>query len=226
MGWMQRNMRWLFLGGIIVLVLSTGAGVMALNGPTPDPVMPTPTTSASPEATGTEDPDATPTEEPITRTYSAPPVMEIDEDATYEAVITTAKGTVTVLMDPREAPVYTNNFVFLARNRFFDGLTFHRQVSDFVVQGGDPQGTGFGGPGYLLPEEENNLPFAAGVISMAKSAQGVNGSQFFITLTPQPGLQDDFTVFGQVTEGMDVVLALAPGDVIERVEIVESESEE
>ncbi|MQC47675.1 MAG: peptidylprolyl isomerase [Chloroflexi bacterium] len=163
--------------------------------------------------------------------YSAPPPMTIDVEREYDAVFHTARGTFTVALDPQAAPGYVNNFVFLAQNRFFDGLTFHRVIPGFVAQGGDPEGTSSGGPGYFLPEEKNSLPMETGVISMAKSSQGVSGSQFFITLAPQPGLAADFDVFGRVTEGMDVVTALAArdpsqpnqprGDVIERVEIIE-----
>lgn len=231
MGWMQRNTRWMFLAGIVVLVLSLGAGVFALDSGTTDPATPTPmpTTTATLEPTSTA--EATPTEEPIQRTFAAAPEMSIDPAKTYEAVFTTSKGSFTVTLDPVNAPSYTNNFVFLAQNRFYDGLTFHRVLQGFVAQGGDPEGTGFGGPGYILPAETNSLPFDKGVISMATSANGVSGSQFFITLAPQPGLQGDFTVFGRVTAGMDVVEALtlrdpsqpnqpAP-DVIERVLIVE-----
>lgn len=212
MGWMQRNSRWLFLGGIVVLVLSMGAGVIALNSPTPEAATPTPTASATetPEATSTT--EATPTEETIQRTYSAPPPMTIDPAKTYEAVFTTSKGSFTVTLDAENAPSYTNNFVFLAENQFFDGLTFHRVLEGFVAQGGDPEGTGFGGPGYVLPKETNSLPFEEGIISMAASAAGVSGSQFFITLAPQPGLEGDFTAFGRVTSGMNVVKALTLRD--------------
>jgi len=97
-----------------------------------------------------------------------------------------------------------NNFVFLARNDFYDGLTFHRVIAGFMAQGGDPEGQGFGGPGYDLVEEKNELEFGVGVLSMAKGAQ-VSGSQFFITLAATPFLEGDFTVFGQVIEGLDVL---------------------
>ena len=122
-------------------------------------------------------------------------------------------------------------FVFLARNRFYEGLTFHRVVPGFVAQAGDPTASGFGGSGYQLPEERNALPFEMGVISMAKAGSIVDGAQFFITLAPTPGLAADFTVFGRVTAGMDVLQALtprdpgqstAPGDLILEIEIIES----
>ncbi|MDO9443723.1 MAG: peptidylprolyl isomerase [Dehalococcoidia bacterium] len=212
MGWMQRNSRWLFLGGIVVLVLSMGAGVIALNSPTPEAATPTPAATATETAEATATAEATPTEDAITRNYAAPPEMTIDPTKTYEAVFTTSKGSFTVTLDAENAPSYTNNFVFLAENEFFDGLTFHRVLEGFVAQGGDPEGTGFGGPGYVLPQETNSLPFEEGIISMAASAAGVSGSQFFITLAPQPGLEGDFTAFGRVTSGMNVVKALTLRD--------------
>jgi peptidylprolyl isomerase len=121
-------------------------------------------------------------------------------------------GEVRIELLAKEAPKTVNNFVFLAKNRFFDGLTFHRVLENFVAQGGDPLGSGFGGPGYFLEVERNSVPLAAGTIAMAKSNAGVSGSQFFITLVPQPGLQPDFTAFGRVTAGMDVVNQITKRD--------------
>lgn len=236
MGWMQRNMRLLFLTGIVVLFLSLGAGTFfSLNGGstrTPDQT-PTPTPTPSPSATAT--PTATPTA-PATptpqRTYSAVPAMAIDQSKQYEAVIALEKGgEIRIELLAKDAPKTVNNFVFLAKNRFFDGLTFHRVLEGFVAQGGDPQGTGFGGPGYFLEVEKNSVPLAAGVIAMAKSNAGVSGSQFFITLAPQPSLQADFTAFGRVTAGMDIARSITlrdpskpnqpKADVIKSVTIVE-----
>lgn len=206
MGWMQRNMRLLFIGGIAVLLLSLGAGTFLSVNPRPPRETPTPT--ATPEGSATPTPAATPQ-----RTYSAPPPMTIDQNKQYEAVIALDKGgEIRVELLAKEAPKTVNNFVFLAKNRFFDGLTFHRVLENFVAQGGDPQGGGFGGPGYYLDVERNSVPLAAGTIAMAKSPAGVSGSQFFITLTPQPGLQSDFTAFGRVTAGMDVVNQITKRD--------------
>jgi len=156
--------------------------------------------------------------------------MEIDPSNRYEAVIRTERGDIRVELLPGEAPGYVNNFVFLARNRFYDGLTFHRVLTGFVAQGGDPTGGGAGGPGYSLEEETNELPFDAGVISMAKST-AVSGSQFFITLEPTPFLEPDFTVFGRVIEGLEVARSLTarepgpgapPADRIISIEIIET----
>lgn len=179
------------------------------------------------------EPDAADSADGIQRVYLAPPPMEIDVQRGYQALIRTEKGDVRIELLPDAAPAYVNNFVFLARNRFYDGLTFHRVVPGFVAQAGDPTGTGSSGPGYELEAEVNDLPFDSGVLSMAKSGETVDGAQFFITLEPQPSLEANFTVFGRVTEGLDVVRALTdrnpgqpgqpPGDLILSIEITESE---
>ena len=206
MGWMQRNMRVLFLGGIVVLFLSLGAGTFfSTNSGSNRRATETPTPSATPSATASATPTAPASPTPQ-RTYSAAPPMTIDPNKQYEAVILLDKGgEIRIELLAKDAPKAVNNFVFLAKNKFFDGLTFHRVLENFVAQGGDPSGTGSGGPGYFLEVEKNTIPLAAGVIAMAKSPAGVSGSQFFITLTPQPGLQPDFTAFGRVTAGMEAV---------------------
>ena len=140
----------------------------------------------------------------IERNYAAAPPMTIDVSHRFEAVLLTEGGEIRIELLPVYAPGYVNNFVFLARNDFYDGLTFHRVIAGFMAQGGDPEGQGFGGPGYDLVEEKNELEFGVGVLSMAKGAQ-VSGSQFFITLAATPFLEGDFTVFGQVIEGLDVL---------------------
>jgi len=229
MGWMQRHTKWLFLFGITFMILSSFAFVLSANlgsGAVPEPVP-----TATPTPTEEPDPNATPTPEPIQRTYSAPPEMSIDPDATYRAVIQLESGEVVVELLADEAPEYVNNFVFLAQNRFFEGLTFHRVIPGFVAQAGDPLGSGTGGPGYVLPEETTDRTFSRGSLSMAKSAAGVSGSQFFITLGATPHLNADFTVFGRVVEGLELLDALTPrdpsagspppGDTILSIEIVE-----
>jgi len=158
--------------------------------------------------------------------YSQPPQMQIDSNKTYVATISTAKGDVVVQLDASAAPLTVNNFVFLARQGFYDGLTFHRVEPGFVIQGGDPLGTGAGGPGYTVPAEIQ-LPHIEGAIAMARKADQVNperassGSQFYITLAPTPFLDGAYTAFGQVIEGMDVVKSIAVGDVIEKITITE-----
>ena len=233
-GWVQRNGRWFGLAAIVVMVLSLSSAFLFTQTQTSnqDDDPPTPTATASATATGTGTPSATGTSE-IQRRYSAPPPMQIDPRKAYEALIRTEKGDIRVELLPDVSPQHVNNFVFLARNRFYDGLTFHRVIRGFVAQGGDPAGTGSGGPGYMLPPENNDRPMEAGVISMAASAAGVSGSQFFITLAPQPALEADFGVFGRVVEGMDVARALTERDPQQRnqpvpdrilkVEIIEQE---
>lgn len=158
--------------------------------------------------------------------YSQPPEMQIDPNKTYVATISTAKGDIVVQLDAKAAPLTVNNLVFLAKQGFYDKLTFHRVEPGFVIQGGDPTGTGGGGPGYTVPAEIG-LPHVEGAIAMARRADEVNptrassGSQFYITLAPTPFLDGAYTVFGQVIEGMDVVLSIAIGDVIEKITITE-----
>jgi len=158
--------------------------------------------------------------------YSQPPAMQIDPSKTYVATISTAKGDIVVQLDAGAAPQTVNNFVFLARQGFYDGLTFHRVEPDFVIQGGDPAGSGAGGPGYTVPAEIQ-LPHVEGAIAMARRGDEANptrassGSQFYITLAPTSFLDGAYTVFGHVTEGMDVVKVIAVGDVIQEITITE-----
>ena len=150
--------------------------------------------------------------------------MTIDAKKTYVATITTSKGNIVVSLDANAAPQTVNNFVFLANQGFYDGLTFHRVEPGFVIQGGDPLGTGGGGPGYTVPAEIK-LPHVEGAIAMARTSDQVNpkressGSQFYITLAPTPFLDGAYTAFGKVTQGMDVVKKIAKGDVIQQIVI-------
>jgi len=156
--------------------------------------------------------------------FKAPPPMTIDAKRTYVATLTTSKGNVVVSLDASAAPQTVNNFVFLANQGFYDGLTFHRVEPGFVIQGGDPLGTGGGGPGYTVPAEIK-LPHVEGAIAMARTSDQVNpkressGSQFYITLAPTPFLDGAYTAFGKVTQGMDVVKKIAKGDVIQKIVI-------
>ncbi|MEA3340810.1 MAG: peptidylprolyl isomerase [Chloroflexota bacterium] len=156
--------------------------------------------------------------------YSAPPEMQIDPGKSYVATISTAKGDIVVQLDASAAPQTVNNFVFLAREGFYDGLTFHRVEPGFVIQGGDPLGSGGGGPGYTVPAEIQLL-HGEGAIAMARRSDQVNpdrassGSQFYITLAATPFLDGGYTAFGQVSAGMDVVQSIAVGDVIEKIAI-------
>jgi len=158
--------------------------------------------------------------------FSGPPQMQVDPARTYIATISTAKGDIVVQLDASAAPLTVNNFVFLSRAGFYDNLTFHRVEPDFVIQGGDPTGTGAGGPGYTIPAEIQ-LPHVEGAIAMARKGDNVNperassGSQFYITLKATPFLDGAYTAFGHVIEGMDVVRSIAVGDVIEAITITE-----
>ena len=237
MGFMQRHMRGFFIGGIIVMVLSLGGIIFATQAGSHDPrTTDTSTDSADADTENVADVDPEePPDDGIVRVYDAAPAMTIDPDAIYEAVIRLSSGEVRIELYASEAPEYVNNFVFLANNQFFEGLTFHRVIPGFVAQAGDPTGAGFGSPGYALVEETNSLSFERGVLSMAKDASGqANGSQFFITLGPTPHLDGDFTVFGQVIEGIELVDGLTPrdpqadvavdGDTILGIEIIEREA--
>jgi cyclophilin family peptidyl-prolyl cis-trans isomerase/HEAT repeat protein len=140
-------------------------------------------------------------------------------DKKVTATIHTAKGRVKIELFPQDAPITVDSFVTLARKGFFNGLTFHRVVPNFVIQGGDPRGDGEGGPGYQIRCEVNTRPYVRGAVGMALSGKDTGGSQFFITHSPQPHLDGGYTVFGQVVGGMEVVDRIARGDVIRRVEI-------
>ena len=160
------------------------------------------------------------------RKWDTPPDMTIDTDATYRATIETAKGEITLTLHPEHAPRTVNNFVFLAREGFYDGTSFHRVIDGFMIQGGDPEGTGRGGPGYQFDDEVDNNPLSheLGVISMANAGPDTNGSQFFITRSPQHHLDGKHTVFGIVEGGQDTVDAIHQGDVIKNITIEKMDS--
>ena len=149
--------------------------------------------------------------------WNSPPKMQIDPNKTCRATIKTNRGTIELELYPEHAPKTVNNFVFLANQGFYDGIPFHRVISDFMIQGGDPTGTGAGGPGYRFEDELNKNPLTheKGVISMANAGPNTNGSQFFITHLPQPHLNGNHTVFGKVVAGQDIVDATRQGDTME-----------
>jgi peptidyl-prolyl cis-trans isomerase B (cyclophilin B) len=156
--------------------------------------------------------------------WNKPPAMTVDPKKTYRAKMETNKGLIELELYPQHAPKTVNNFVFLAREGFYDGVTFHRVISNFVIQGGDPTGSGSGGPGYRFEDETrgNPLRHETGAISMANAGPNTNGSQFFITHSPQPHLDGKHTVFGKVVVGQDVVNAIRQGDQMIKVEIEEA----
>ncbi len=151
--------------------------------------------------------------------YSTPPPMQIDMNRTYRALIKTNKGDIQLQLNPAEAPITVNNFVALAREGFYDGVTFHRVVPQFVIQGGDPTGSGSGGPGYKFQDESVKRPYKTGTLAMANAGPNTNGSQFFICLEDQPGLPPNYTIFGDTVAGMDVVRNIRVGDVMQSVTI-------
>ncbi len=209
-----RNTQWIALGVIVVVLVVL---VWVLLPPTDEPVA--------------ESPAGAPVMELLQ--YDAPPPMTIDESKQYFATVKMAKGGEFIIqLYPDKAPITVNNFVFLTRDGYYDGTTFHRVLPDFMAQAGDPTGTGGGGPGYVFQNEDSDLTFdKAGVVAMANAGRDTNGSQFFITFSPQEYLNGGYTIFGQVVEGMDVVMDITlrdpqmnpdfVGDAIESITISE-----
>jgi cyclophilin family peptidyl-prolyl cis-trans isomerase len=151
-----------------------------------------------------------------------PPDMQIDESTIYRVTVTTDKGAIVMDLDPRIAPASVNNFIALARDGFYDGLTFHRVEPGFVIQGGCPEGSGRGGPGYRFADEPVQGDYVLGAVAMANAGPDTNGSQFFICTDDLVGrLPKQYNLFGQVVEGMDAVLATQKGDVMQTVVIEE-----
>ena len=155
--------------------------------------------------------------------WDSPPEMQIDSQKTYRTKIETNRGDIELELYPEYAPKTVNNFVFLAKEGFYDGVTFHRVINDFMIQCGDPTGTGRGGPGYNFEDEfeGNPLRHETGVISMANAGPNTNGSQFFITHSPQSHLDGMHTVFGKVVEGQEIVDAIQQGDSMVKVIVSE-----
>lgn len=151
---------------------------------------------------------------PESKQWSSPPEMVIDESKKYSAVMSTDKGDITIELFAAKTPKTVNNFVFLAREGFYDGTYFHQVIPSFMVQGGDPTGTGTGGPGYRFEDEfDASLRHSKpGIMSMANAGPGTNGSQFFLTHVTTPHLDDKHSVFGQITAGMDVLMSIPERD--------------
>jgi len=228
----------------LALAIVVGMLLLAACGGTEVTPVPTPTPSVAPTATAIPAmPVLTPTPIAVATTtggakikqYSQPPPITLQADKGYVATITTNKGAIVIELLSKEAPKTVNNFVFLARENFYDGVIFHRVIKDFMLQGGDPTGTGTGGPGYRFEDETvPSLVFdRPGLLAMANAGPNTNGSQFFITVVPTPWLNGRHTIFGRVTEGQDVVEAIStvPTNVrdkplqdvvIERIEIQET----
>lgn len=226
----HRTERMIQIGGGIVLVLIV-IGILWLvfaGNPGEEAALPPTEELVLPELTAEpEDPSTTALQ------YNAYPDMTIDTSKQYFANVTMENGgEFTIQLYPDKAPKTVNSFVFLARAGYFDGVTFHRVLDGFMAQGGDPTGTGMGGPGYQFENEDSDLTFdKEGVVAMANAGRDTNGSQFFITFGPQEFLNGGYTIFGQVIDGMDVVQNLTrrdpeqnptfPGDAIQTIEITE-----
>ena len=153
--------------------------------------------------------------------WNAPPELQIEVSRTYSVTIATNRGSIELELYPQHAPQTVNNFVFLAGQGFYDGVTFHRVIANFMIQGGDPTGSGRGGPGYRFADEchGNPLKHERCVISMANAGPNTNGSQFFITHLATPHLDGRHTVFGKVTSGEDIVDAIQQGDTMVSVTV-------
>ncbi len=160
----------------------------------------------TPPAKGEKKPES----QPVTKKtmYSYPPVMSIDAKKEYSATLVTSKGDIVIALNAKETPATVNNFVFLAREKFYDGTIFHRTIPGFMIQGGDPEGTGMGGPGYKFPDEEFAGEYKRGTVAMANAGPDTNGSQFFIMHKDAP-LPPNYVIFGQVVSGLEAVDAIA-----------------
>jgi cyclophilin family peptidyl-prolyl cis-trans isomerase len=153
---------------------------------------------------------------------ATPPEMQIDANTIYQVTVETDRGPIVLELDPGLAPQTVNNFVGLARQGFYDGLTFHRVVPEFVIQGGDPDGTGRGGPGYRFPDEPVRGEYTVGAVAMANAGPDSNGSQFFICIDDcRQKLATSYNLFGYVTEGIDVAQAVEVGDTMRSVTVSE-----
>ncbi len=198
----------LFLMASTIFIL--GAALSAsCGGQAPEPA---PTPAPAPTPTPAPEPAPAPSPKPKPKTYSAPPPMVIDTSKQYTATIETEKGNLVLELFASDVPVTVNNFVFLAREGYYDGTTFHRIIPGFMVQGGDPTGTGRGNPGYRFEDEFTEHTHVVGALSMANAGPNTNGSQFFITYAPQHALDGKHSVFGQLIEGVDVLKQLTPRD--------------
>jgi peptidyl-prolyl cis-trans isomerase B (cyclophilin B) len=160
----------------------------------------------------------------MSKQYSGPPAHGIDATKKYSATLETSRGNIVVDLFAKDAPKTVNNFVFLAREGFYDGTVFHRVIDNFMIQGGDPTGSGRGGPGYRFEDEFKGNPqkHKVGTLSMANAGPGTNGSQFFITHIATDWLDGKHTVFGEVKSGQDVVNAVKQGDTLKSVKITEA----
>jgi cyclophilin family peptidyl-prolyl cis-trans isomerase len=230
----EKVIQW--VGGGLIFVVIIGLiwfFVQGNNGSSEDEIPPLQEFPTSAPAPTEDTSEAVDVPQVTSLQYDAYPEMTIDTTKTYLATVKMATGGEFIIqLHPDKAPLTVNSFVFLAREGYFDGVTFHRVLEGFMAQGGDPTGTGGGGPGYEFVNEDSDLTFdKEGVVAMANAGRDTNGSQFFITFGPQEFLNGDYTIFGQVIEGMDVVNEITrrdpdqfpdfEGDAIETITITE-----
>jgi len=213
----------IMIGGLFAAIFASSNGSNQVDSDLPTPTPVTPTATPDPNAT------PTPTATPDPKKFTAADKVIDAAAKDYSAVLKTDKGEITIKLFDDKSPNTVNAFVFLAQKKYFDNISFHRVVADFVVQGGDPTGTGGGGPGFETEQEANEFKNLQGYVSMARAAGSTKfGSQFFINLKDNPSLDQDapnqkrFYPFGQVTKGMDVVNQIKQGDKIQSVTIVET----
>ncbi len=195
------------IGSLISISLALMVGGCSEQSPPPVPTpapTPTPATTSAPKS------------------YTAPPPITIDVDKTYTAIIETEKGDLVLELFAKDVPMTVNNFIFLARDGFYNNSSFHRVIPGFMAQGGDPTGTGTGSPGYKFTDEFSEHKHNTGTLSMANSGPNSNGCQFFITYAPQAHLDGKHSVFGQLTEGIDILQKIESGDAIKRITIQEA----
>lgn len=186
---------------IILAVIFLTLLVLSQNKPSDTliPLTPTPALSQEEEAS----------QENGLKQYPNSPEILIDKNKSYQAILKTTEGDITLNLFAKETPITVNNFVFLAREQFYDGTIFHRVIKDFMIQGGDPLGNGTGGPGYQFEDEPISKDYTRGMAAMANSGPNTNGSQFFIMHQDRTDLPKDYVIFGQVLSGMDVVDKIA-----------------
>jgi len=205
---------------VVLLALFVITLVQAACSPAATPAVPTPLPSPSVAPAPATPASASAGASAAAKTFSSPPPMTIDVNRHYTATITTEKGTIVLDLDPGLAPQTVNNFVFLAQQGFYDGLKWHRVVPDFVIQGGDPLGTGAGGPGYKFNDEPVKGKYTEGCVAMANSGPNTNGSQFFIcSADDTTKLQPLYNLFGSVKSGIDVVKKITTADHMQKVTI-------
>lgn len=194
---MNKKILWYIFGGVVVVVAVV---VIIMSRPvnTVTPPVPAPSNAEQQQQQTTNMQNETLT----------PPAMQIDKSKTYTATLTTTEGDIVVQLDASDTPITVNNFVYLAEKHFYDSTIFHRVIKGFMIQGGDPTGTGTGGPGYSFNDEPFQGSYTRGTVAMANAGPNTNGSQFFIMQADVP-LPPNYVIFGHVTQGMDVVDKIA-----------------